>query len=431
MGRCKGCHKSNTMIALVDCNSFYVSCERVFDLSARNRPVVVLSNNDGCVVSLSKEAKDIGIPMGTPYFKVKKLIKENNGKVFSSNYTLYGDLSYRVMETLKRFAPKIEIYSIDEAFLNLEGFRKEEALNYIKEIKAVVYKETGIPVSIGLAKTKVLAKLANIVSKKSTTHKGTLCLLDEKETNKILSTFPVSDIWGIGRKMNVRLHELKIRNAYDFKTFKNDKLILKKMTKVGKAIQDELRGVSCIELEDIKKRKKNILSSRSFGKKISNKQDIKEAIASHVTSAAEKLRKQKSTAQSIHIFIKTNKFSDTMQTYGAKSFSFLSPTQSTFKLVSKALDMVDEVFREGFLYYKCGVSLSGLHNEDESQHDLFSFNDIDKDLEIMRSIDSLNKYYGSECIKVAACGTKKHWQMLSQMKSKAFTTRVTELLEVY
>ncbi len=416
------------MIALVDCNSFYASCERVFNPKLIGKPVVVLSNNDGCVVARSDEAKALGIPMGTPLFKIKSLVKAKDIQVFSSNYTLYGDISRRVMQVLSEFTPSMEIYSIDEAFLNFDGFKKNEMQNYIQEIKRTVYQYTGIPVSIGLSNTKVLAKVFNRISKKDKGLNGCLSLFNEQQIDRYLQSFKVEDIWGIGKKSNEKLLSLGIRTAYDFKYYKNDQLILKILTKVGRQIQDELRGKSCIALEEVTKNKKQIISSRSFGSGLSNIRDISEALASHVTKAAEKLRKQGSTCAKISVFLHTNRFKNIKQTFDSMSYKFLSPTQSTFKLNKEAQSMLRKVFKNGYEYKKCGVVISDIFDEKQSQFDLFSENDSEKELELLMSMDLINMTDGSETIKLGSCGTKKHWKMKAEKRSRAYTTRFSEVL---
>lgn len=418
------------MIALVDCNSFYASCERVFDPKLNGKPVVVLSNNDGCVVARSEEAKRVGIPMGIPFFKMKHLIKKYDVKVCSSNYTLYGDMSQRVMTVLSDFVPQMEIYSIDEAFLDFTGFERYNLHQYVKDIQKTVYQYTGIPVSIGLSHTKTLSKVLNRVAKKSKKLGGTLVLFDEEKIDQCLKLTSIGDVWGVGRKSSEKLDKLGVRTAYDFKTFQNDRLIQKHLTKVGRQIQDELRGVPCINLEVIEKNKKQIISSRSFAKNLTDIQDIREALASHASRAAEKLRKQNSTCKGVSIFLHTNRYKNVKQTYDSTSFSYLSPTQSTFKISHTTYEALKKIFKPGYEYKKCGVILTDLYDLQGSQYDLFSENDTIKTFELMKAMDGLNLFYGSETAKVASCGTNKHWAMLSQMRSRCFTTRISEVLEV-
>lgn len=385
-----------------------------------------MSNNDGCVVARSNEAKALGVAMGMPYFQMKKQFK--NVIAYSSNYTLYGDMSRRVMNILSEYTPNIEVYSIDEAFLDLSGFKKDTMTDYIKDIKHQVYKQTGIPVSIGVGGTKVLAKAFNKISKKQ--KDGVLFLTDEMEINTYLKKYPVDDLWGVGLKSQAKLKNIGIHTAYDLKTYNNEKQILKLLTKTGRQIQDELKGISCINLELETKNKKQIVSSKSFGRNILIKSEIREALSSHITRAAEKLRRQNSTCQNIIIFIHTNRFKNTPQTYDSVQYHFLSPTASTFRMINIAIQMLDQIFKPGFEYKKCGVILSDIYQQNESQFDLFDQNDSVKEIQILKSMDDYNRISGPETIKIASCGINKHWKMMSQMKSKAFTTRVHELLKV-
>jgi DNA polymerase V len=296
------------IIALVDCNSFYVSCERLFNPILNRFPVVVLSNNDGCVISRSKEAKEIGIRMGEPYFKVKELVKKYNVKVFSSNYALYGDISRRVMSTLKRFSPNIEFYSIDEAFLDLTDLAIEDINQYIRELRKIILKWTGIPVSIGVASTKTLSKVANHVAKKKLL--GTQHFIGENEEyiDCALKKFPVGDVWGVGRQLNKLYQKNNIKNAFDLKNC--DNTWVRKNTNVfGLKTVMELRGISCIDfdLEEDRKRK-NCCVSRSFGKKVKEFETLKEALISHCLNAAEKIRLDRQIVKSIVVFIKTSPF---------------------------------------------------------------------------------------------------------------------------
>jgi len=418
------------MIALVDCNSFYASCERVFNPKLWGKPIVVLSNNDGCIVARSEEAKQVGIPMGLPLFKAKDLIKKHNVHVFSSNYTLYGDMSERVMTVLRQFTPNMKVYSVDEAFLDFSGFKEEKLAALMREIKNAVYKQTGLPVSVGLSHTKVLAKIFNHVAKKNKICQGVATCFEGERIDKVLKRTPIGEVWGVGRKSEVKMYDAGVKTAYDLKHFENTHLIQKRFTVAGRKLQDELRGISCVELDDIQKSKKNIISTRGFGKQVTDKNELREALASHVSKAAEKLRAQNSMAKSMNVFIRTNRFKPTEQVYDSFAIEFLSPTQNTFKMVRASSEALDQIFKPGVEYKKCGVSLSNLYDFNGSQFDLFSQNDSLKDLNLMSVMDSVNRKQGSETLKVATCGTTEDWKMLSQMKSKAYTTRVSELMEV-
>jgi DNA polymerase V len=416
--------------ALVDCNSFYVSCERLFDPALKNKPIIVLSNNDGCAVALSKEAKSIGIRRGDPYFKIESKLKKAKGIAFSSNYSLYGDLSKRVMQVLEGTCPQMEVYSIDEAFLELSGLEHLGLDEYGRYIKDKVYREVGLPVSIGIARTKVLAKIANWHAKKSTKACGVLDLTDERFIDEALRRVPVDDIWGIGRRSGEKLKYLGIFNALQFRDYKNDKKILKLLTKVGRQIQDELRGINCFDLEMDTKDKDQIISSKSFGRGVSDKRELKEALANYVSRACEKMRRQNSKTRTIGIWLTTNPFSDTPQYFNKRSASLLSPSSDTRALIIKSFELLDEIFKEGFIYKKAGVMLSSLVEKDMSQLSFFEQGDNAKSIELMKVMDAINEREGSESIKSLACGIDPMWKTLCKKKSAHFTTRWSEILKI-
>jgi DNA polymerase V len=299
------------MFALIDCNNFYVSCERVFNPKLNNKPVVVLSNNDGCAISRSNEAKALGIPMGAPAFKYEKVFRKNNVQVFSSNFPLYGDMSSRVMSILSKFTPNIEIYSIDEAFLKFDGFENYDLQFYCEEIKKTVLKWTGIPVSIGVAPTKALAKVANRVSKKFPNQtKGVYLINSEEKRIKGLKWLKIEDVWGIGFKHTERLKNIKINTAYDFINLE-DNWVRKNMSVVGLRLKKELEGKSVLDLEEVRSPKKAIATTRSFEGTITDYEKIKERISTFAICCAEKLRVQNSNCNSIYVFVRSNKFQKT------------------------------------------------------------------------------------------------------------------------
>ena len=420
---------SDKIFALVDCNSFYCSCERVFQPKLQNKPVIVLSNNDGCAVARSDEAKAVGIQMGDPFFKIKDLVKKHDVKVFSSNYSLYGDMSRRVMQTLALFSPDMEVYSIDEAFLSFKGFERRNLTEYALQIKEKVYQDTGIPVSIGIGPTKVLAKAANKLSKKNKIlTKGVFDIRDPLVQEKALRSFPAEDIWGIGRKSSQKLLNYNIKTALDLRNA-NEQFIQKLLTIVGRRILQELRGESCLDLEDIKN-KKQIISSRSFGRPVTSLQELQEATANHITNACEKLRRQKSATQSLSVFIQTNPFKNTPQYFNSAHATLLSSTCVTNKLIHKAFELLSSIYEKGFEYKKVGVILSSIHPQGSSQLDLFSNFDTPQEINLMRAIDSINEREGKNTVKFAACGIHQFWKMLSQMKTPAYTTRASEFLQV-
>lgn len=422
--------KKNKIFAMIDCNSFYCSCERVFNPSLNNKPVIVLSNNDGCAVARSDEAKAIGIPMGAVYFQIKDLIKKHNVKVFSSNYTLYGDMSNRVMSLLDEFSPDVEIYSIDEAFLNLTGFQHKDLFQYSLEINDTVLRQTGLPTCIGLAPTKVLAKAANHLAKKEKVKtQGVFDLRDPQIRDSILKNFPVEYIWGVGRKSAKKLYLQKIKTAYDLQQA-DPKYIRKLLTISGEKICEELRGFSCIDLNDPEEDRQQIMSSRSFGKNVTQLSDIKEAIANHITSSSEKMRSKHLLCQSLSVFIHTNPFSTKNQYYKSAYKDFLSATMSTSKLIEQSFLLLDSIFKPGYEYKKCGIVLGRLTRKDFLQTDFFHSFDNHKQEVLMKTLDEVNRYHGKGTLKFAACGIDQFWQMLSQMKSPRYTTNWNELVKV-
>ena len=326
-------NSSKKKVALIDCNSFYVSCERLFNPKIQNVPVVVLSNNDGCVISRSTEAKKLGIRMGEPYFKVKDLVKKNNVQIFSSNYALYGDLSRRVMKVLKGFTDKIEIYSIDEAFLDLSHIKDEQVEKYGKQIRERVLKWTGIPTSVGISNTKTLSKVANHIAKKN---KAGVIFLKENIDN-ILKNFDIADVWGVGKQLSKLYIKNGINNAYELKNISNT--WVKKSTNVlGAKTVMELRGISCIDLETEESRRKSCCVSRSFGKKVESLDKLKESITTHCLNAAEKIRTDKQTTRAVTIFIRTSPF-DKNRKYYSNSITIELPvaTNNSIELVKQLL----------------------------------------------------------------------------------------------
>jgi DNA polymerase V len=349
------------MLALVDCNNFYASCERVFDPSLRTRPVVVLSNNDGCIVARSAEAKALGLKMGEPYFKVKELFDRHKVAVFSSNYALYGDMSQRVMKTLQQFAPEVEIYSIDEAFLNLGGFRDLPGL--ARSIRETVRQWTGLPVSVGIAPTKTLAKVANNTAKKKAGYNG-VCVLDTpKAWEPVLDEFEVGDVWGIGTQYKKLLNRHGVNTALEFSRLP-ETWLRTHMSVVGARTAMELSGHACLELELNVDPKKGITVSRSFGKRITEYQELAEALAAYVSRAGEKLRREKLLAKHMLVFMHTSPFAKdaAKDPYYAPSVSFSMPlhTHYTPELVHYALWALKEMYRPGYRYMKCGVMLTDL-----------------------------------------------------------------------
>jgi len=416
------------VFALVDCNSFYASCERVFNPSLRNKPIVVLSNNDGCIVALSQEAKDVGIKMGKPIFQCQDLIKQHKVAVYSSNYTLYGDMSTRVMQTLGEFSPDIEVYSIDEAFLSLNKFKFATLPEYGMKIRNTVYQYTGLPVSVGIGSTKVLAKLANRIAKKRKL--GSYSILHEPNPDEILRNFPVNDLWGIGHQSTKKLAQHGIKSAYDLKVA-SPHVVRKLLTVVGARIQRELNGESCIDLEIMSKPKKQIISSRSFGELLTDIDPIQEAIANHATRAAEKLREQNSVCFSLQVFLHTNPFrNQDVQYYNVKTITLPFGINETNHLITHARNAMSAIYRRGFKFKKCGIIILDLRLENQNQMNLFSPANKEHMKTAIETMDRINAKYGVDSLKFAACGTKRHWQMRSEHRSERYTTHWNELLQV-
>ena len=416
------------MIALVDCNNFYASCERVFNPAIRNKPVVVLSNNDGCVIARSAESKALGIKMGEPYFMIKKLIKQHAIEVFSSNYTLYGDMSDRVMKTLAEFTPNLEVYSIDESFLDLGHFYGKDLQQYAWDIKNTVLNWTGIPVGIGVAKTKTLAKIANRLAKKSSKANGVLVLQEAEHVKAALERTEVADIWGIGRQHTKFLKSRNIATAYDLAQ-QHDAWVKKHMSIVGLRMVKELRGEPCLELEEVSPPKKNICTSRSFGKPVHTLDELEEATALYASRCAFKLRQQGSCTGAITVFITTNTFADTKQYYNSKTVQVPSPINSDLHLVHYATLALRSIYEDGFIYKKCGVIVSDLTPENAMQLGLFDGADTGKHRDLMHALDNLNKKYGQATVKSAAQGASKAgWLLKREFISPCYTTKLSDVI---
>ena len=410
-------NSSRKKVALIDCNSFYVSCERLFNPKIQNVPVVVLSNNDGCVISRSTEAKKLGIRMGEPYFKVKDLVKKNNVQIFSSNYALYGDLSRRVMKVLKGFTDKIEIYSIDEAFLDLSHIKDEQVEEYGKQIRERVLKWTGIPTSVGISNTKTLSKVANHIAKKN---KAGVIFLKENIDN-ILKNFDIADVWGVGRQLSKLYIKNGIDNAYKLKNISNT--WVKKSTNVlGAKTVMELRGISCIDLETEETRRKSCCVSRSFGKKVESLDKLKESITTHCLNAAEKIRTDKQTTRAVTIFIRTSPF-DKNRKYYSNSITIELPvaTNNSIELVKTAISGLGKIYKYGYFYQKAGVILSKLRDASEKELNLLAPILENKSQPLMRAIDFTNAKYGRNAISIAQAGISNDWKMRREHSSRIDT----------
>ena len=409
-------------IALVDCDAFYCNCERVFKPELRNVPVIVLSNNDGCAVSRTREAKALGIEMGAPFFKIRDFCKKNDIAVFSSNFSLYTNLSSRVMNTLRRLAPVVEVYSVDEAFLDLSGIPNPH--KYARMIKEVIERETKIPISIGVAPTKVLCKAACFLAKRDLSHKGVVSLLEKEQQDFVLETMPIDKLWGIARGRSLSLKMLGLKTAKDFRDYSNIHLIQKVLTKVGRQIQDELRGISCIPLTTESEKKKEIMSSRSFGMSIFDYKSLAESVASHAFEVAEELRRQKSVCKEVSVYIRSNPYKENIEQYGASVVGrFLTPTSNSFKIIEKALECLDDIYRPGIEYKKAGVRIMKLQDDYEYTLNMFETHDSDKENALMKAMDLINLREGPRTVKSLACGTNEFaWFMNRNHCSPRYTT---------
>ena len=449
------------MYALVDCNNFYVSCERVFQPALEKRPVVVLSNNDGCIIARSDEAKSLGVPMGAPMFKYKNLLKKNNVIIYSSNYTLYGDMSSRVMDCLKIFTPQVEVYSIDEAFIGLDGENNNTLVEKMKKMKESINQWTGIPVSVGIAETKTLAKLANHIAKNYKEEGVYIIDRNSSRLVELLGNTEIEDIWGISKKWGTRLRSIGISTGLQLQR-SDPRQIRKCISIVGERIVRELNGLSCLPLESVQPRK-SIMVSRSFGKVIRELSSLKEAISNYTVIAAKKLRLQHSLCGSIYTFIQTNRFNlKDLQYSNSSVASFNEPTQDTFKLL-KAVDIsLKKIYRPQFEYHKAGIILSQLTTKINAslsekntasnykgifgmQPDLFlvayeNYKRVHKRERFTNTIDKINEKLGLGTIFYGAQGVEKkiqkshkskvNWRMKSYYRSSAYTTRWDQLLRV-
>ena len=413
-------------IALVDCNSFYVSCERLFNPKIQKKAVVVLSNNDGCVISRSREAKDLGIKMGEPYFKVKELVKKNKVEVYSSNYALYGDISRRVMKVLKTFSPKVEIYSIDEAFIDLSFIDEKGAEDYGREITSRVLKWTGIPTSVGIANTKTLSKVANHIAKKEKA--GVIYLntnIDEK-----LKKFPIEDVWGVGKQLSKFYHKNNISNAYDLKNVSNT--WVKKGTNVlGAKTAMELRGIPCIDLQIDQEKRKNCCVSRSFGRKVKDLNELEESVITHCLNAAEKIRADDQIAKTITVFIRTSPFDKNRRYYSnSKTIDLAIPTSNSIELIKNAVKALTDIYKYGYAYQKAGIILSGLKDANQNDQNLLTPLLENKSKKLMKAIDYTNTKYGRYAISIAQAGLSKGWKMRREHSSKIDTASFDSLPKI-
>ena len=414
------------MYALCDGNNFFVSCERVFDSSLEGKPVIVLSNNDGCAIARSNEAKALGIKMGANYFEIEALVKKHNVRVFSTNFVLYADMSMRMKGVLSRFCPEVEDYSIDEAFLDFTGFDKKNLRNHCLEMVRTVKQGIGLPVSVGVAPTKTLAKIANKFAKKYSGYKS-VCLIDTEEKRiTALKKTEIGDVWGIGRRHSKRLLEMGVKTAYDF-TQLNRSWVRKQMTVVGERTWRELLGEPCIKMETIQPDKQSIMVSRSFGKMIEDLPTVKEAATNYACMATAKLRKQKSCAKSVLVFIDTNPFREDLAQYSQHIIMNLPvATNSSIEIVNYVSEGLNKIFRSGYKYKKAGVMLMDICSQDAVQGNIWDKVDREKHKRLMEVLDRTNDKYGRNTLKLAVMGDGEQWKIRQERLSPCYTTRMSD-----
>jgi DNA polymerase V len=420
--------KSQPVFALVDGNSFYASCEKAFRPDLRNAPVVVLSNNDGCVVARSAEAKALGIPMGVPLFQIQKDIRKRGIVVFSSNYELYADMSARMMAAIASLTPRIEAYSIDECFADLTGIADRQTLGAL--IRRRVYKWARIPTCVGIGHSKVQAKLANHIAKKQSQWNGVCNLVDmpDAQRDALLADIPASSIWGIGRKLSAHLQKMNIHTALQLRDA-DQGTIRKRFGVVVERICRELAGHNCLELSEVSEPNQQIIRSRSFGQLVTDKIALQAAISTHVCSAVAVLREQGTQASVINVFIDTSRFREQdVQYHGSKSTALAYPSSDTLQFNALAMQLLDDIYQPGFLYKKAGVMLAGIETGTRVQTDLFAQKDSPERDKLMQTLDALNTRYGRGTVQPATAMQNEDWRMCREKLSPCYTTRPPELV---
>ena len=411
------------MFALADCNNFFASCERVFRPDLQGKPVIVLSNNDGCAVARSNEAKALGIKMGDPFFKIRHIVERHNVAVFSGNMALYGDMSQRVRWVLEEFAPAVEVYSIDEAFLDLRGMQGVDFDQYAKTISAECWRQTSIPVSVGVAPSKTLAKIASKLCKQYPKLRGGCYMHRPQDIEKVLRKFPVEDVWGIGRRTSAKLYAMGVKTAWDYVQLP-EHAVSRMFGVVGLRTWRELHGQPCIEFEDSFEAKQSICVSRSFASEISDVEELSEQIANFASSMAEKLRQQRSVLSEMAVFAYTNRFKeDQPQTYGNALVHFDPPTNDQRTIVARAVAAAHEAYRPGYGYKKAGVVATRITQESDVVHSLFEDTEaVEREHRITTALDAINGTYGRGTVKLAAQGSG-HIKSSSEKQSPHYTTR--------
>ena len=418
------------MFALVDCNNFYASCERVFDPRLERRPIVVLSNNDGCVIARSNEAKALGIAMGEPAFKKEDVYAKHNVAVFSSNFALYGDMSQRVMRTLAQHSAAMEIYSIDEAFLDCSGLTADGLDRFGSQLRKTVKQWTGIPVSIGVAPTKTLAKVANHIAKRLPDNSG-VCVLEKEETIEYcLKKFPVEKLWGVGRRYALFLRSWGINTAWDLRRMPEG-WVKDNMTVVGLRLQKELKGEPCIPMEHNPQKKKEICTSRSFGTMVTELDELKQAVSMYATRCAEKLRTQNSCTNLVNVFLHTNPFRPDLPQYkNVRLVRLPVASNSTLTIVQSALRGLESIYRKGYQYKKAGVIVSGLVPSNTIQYNVFHSTDEDRHMRLMTAMDKVNDREGRDVLRVAEQGFTRRWTLRQERLSPCYTTRWADFMTI-
>jgi len=425
---------ANRSIALIDCNNFYVSCERVFNPALKRKPVIVLSNNDGCVIARSQEVKDLGIKMGVPWFKVQNLARHHKIIVFSSNYTLYADMSNRVMKIISEFAPNQEVYSIDECFLDLTGSKHLGLADYGQRIRSTINRLVGLPVCVGVGASKTLAKLANHIAKKYFVFDG-VCNLNEitqGTLDLLFSKIEVGEVWGVGERIEKKLAKLGVNTVFDLKQ-SSPQALRKQFSVLMERTIRELNGESCIPLEEIAPLKKQLVCSRGFGIPVSSLSELSEAVITYATRVAEKLRRQRSVTAMVYVFIQTDPFKKKDRQYNpGRLIHLTNPTDDTRILINAVLTGLKSIYKPGFAYKKAGVLLDDLLPFNQHQKSLFDDKEAQAHSELlMQAIDEINKTMGSGTIKFLGEGLEKQWRAKAEKKTRCYTTRVDEIPVAY
>lgn len=414
------------MVALIDCNNFYVSCERLFDPGLHHKPVIVLSNNDGCAISRSEEAKAGGVQMAQPAFMLPRGLSPHL-KMFSSNYTLYGDISARVMKVIRELVPVTEIYSIDEIFADLSSLHKTDLATLAARLRKKVARDTGIPVSVGIASTKTLAKMANRYAKKCYSKEGVYCAITKAQQEEMLRNTEVGNIWGIGKKNENKLRQNGFHSAMDL-LHAPEEWMRKNMSVVGQRLLNELKGIPCIQWETQPAARKNICTSRSFGKLVTDKKEMKQAVAKFTSACAEKLRAEKTCARKINVFIQTNPHRPTdRQYFQSIDLPLKVPTNLTTELIRYAMEGLERIFQSGFHYQKCGVIVMDLVPQEVVQASLFDNRPREREKKLMNSVDTLNRRFSRDMVRFATQEYQHNWKLKQAHLSQLFTTRWDQL----